>query len=463
MIIGMYKFGVRLIKQFMEISNCCMSECKVKERIFIIEDDFITIQYIRSILSEFDFEIAGVADNSIDAYTRIEETRPDLILIDISLSDSVSGIDIAKELDKQYNIPVIYITSHKDVDIIQSTRSTNPYGYLIKPIDPIILYSTIYLALNQIKIKEERDSAQTDYQRIFDLSLDMICISNKKDYFIKVNPAAEDILGYPEHELLNKPYTEFIHPDDHKKTIDAVKFMFSENKPVKPFVNRYLQKDGKCRWIEWTSKPVADEGVIYSVARNITEQKRNEEKLKLNEDRLSALLKLNEMSDQPLDSITDFVLEVSIDLTRSEIGYLAFLNEDETILTMYSWSKTAMKTCKLSSKPKKYEVKETGLWGEAVRQRQPVITNDYQKPNPLKKGYPSGHVAIKRHMNIPVFDKDKIVIVAGVGNKTGPYDDSDVFQLSLLMDGLWKIIQRRNADEAIQNSGIKNYRINWFN
>ena len=79
-------------------------------------------------------------------------------------------------------------------------------------------------------------------------------------------------------------------------------------------------------------------------------------------------------------------------LTSSTIGYLAFVNEDETVLTMHSWSKTAMAACAIIDKPIVYPVATTGLWGEAVRQRKPVITNDYQVPNPLKKGHPEGHV-----------------------------------------------------------------------
>ena len=107
-------------------------------------------------------------------------------------------------------------------------------------------------------------------------------------------------------------------------------------------------------------------------------------------------------------------------LTNSKIGYLAFMNEDETVLTMHSWSKTAMAQCAIIDKPIVYPVVNTGLWGEAVRQRKPVITNDYQAPNPLKKGHPEGHVKVLRHMNAPVFDGDRIVIVAGRGQQGCP-------------------------------------------
>ena len=76
-----------------------------------------------------------------------------------------------------------------------------------------------------------------------------------------------------------------------------------------------------------------------------------------------------------------------------------------------------------------------------------MITNDYAAPNPYKKGYPEGHVEIRRHLNIPVFDGDRIVAVAGVGNKDEDYDESDVRQLTLLMNGMWWQIKRQRAED----------------
>ncbi|HEY6008158.1 MAG TPA: PAS domain S-box protein [Geobacteraceae bacterium] len=169
-----------------------------------------------------------------------------------------------------------------------------------------------------------------------------------------------------------------------------------------------------------------------------------------NESRLGALVRLNEMSASSLKEIADFALEEAVRLTRSTIGYVAFVNDDESLLTMYSWSREAMGECAIADKPLEYPLATTGLWGEAVRQRRPVITNDYAAPTPFKKGYPPGHVDVRRHMNAPIFDGERIVIVAGVGNKDEVYDETDVHQLTLLMQGMWRLIQRRRAEEALQ-------------
>lgn len=174
-----------------------------------------------------------------------------------------------------------------------------------------------------------------------------------------------------------------------------------------------------------------------------------EEALRLDESRLEAVWQLSQMTKATLKEITDFALEEGVRLTKSKIGYLAFMNEDETVLTMQAWSKTAMAQCAIIDKPIVYPLETTGLWGEAVRQRRPIITNDYAAPNPYKKGYPEGHVEVRRHLNIPVFEGDRIVAVAGVGNKDEEYDESDVRQLTLLMNGMWWQIKRQRAEEAL--------------
>ena len=182
-------------------------------------------------------------------------------------------------------------------------------------------------------------------------------------------------------------------------------------------------------------------------ARFITERKRTDEERALNMQRAQALLQLNQMTEATLPEITDFALEEAVRLTRSKIGYLAFLNDDESILTMHSWSKSAMEECAIVDKPFHYPVVNTGLWGEAVRQRRAIITNDYFADNPWKKGFPSGHVSVFRHMNTPIFNGDKIVIVAGVGNKETEYNKTDVQQVSLIMQGMWRLIEKKRAEK----------------
>ncbi|KAF0219740.1 MAG: PAS/PAC sensor signal transduction histidine [Geobacteraceae bacterium] len=270
------------------------------------------------------------------------------------------------------------------------------------------------------------------------------------------NESYARITGYGKDEILEMHVWDFMEPGPQKDSLPAyLHRLVQEQAPPTPYSCRNLTKDGRFIdvQIDWTYRRNEGGQVIgfVCIISDTTERKRAESAHRLNESRLDALARLYEMTDAALHEITNFALEEAVRLTKSTVGYLSFVNEDETVLTMYSWSRHAMKECRISETPLEYPVAATGLWGEAVRQRKPVITNDYQA-TPYKKGYPEGHVELRRHMNAPIFDNGRIVIVAGVGNKEEEYDETDVRQLSLLMQGMWQLIQHRRTIDALRNS-----------
>ena len=122
-----------------------------------------------------------------------------------------------------------------------------------------------------------------------------------------------------------------------------------------------------------------------SLGENIKEIKQAEQSLKFNFERSETLLKLNQMRDATVNELMKFAFTEAVRLTKSKIGYLAFLNEDETILMMQLWSRNVMTECAIDDKPIHYPVETSGLWGEAIRQRKAIITNDYNAPNPFSK------------------------------------------------------------------------------
>ncbi|HPS01820.1 MAG TPA: PAS domain S-box protein, partial [Candidatus Sumerlaeota bacterium] len=211
----------------------------------------------------------------------------------------------------------------------------------------------------------------------------------------------------------------------------------------------FWRADGTAFPVEYWSYPLSrDNQIIGAVVTflDITERKQMDKVRTLNSERTQALLQLNQMAEAPLQEITSFALEQAVRLTQSRIGYLAFLNEEETILTMHAWSKSAAEMCDMVDKPFIYPVEKTGLWGEAIRQRRPIITNDYAS-SPWKKGLSEGHVPIRRHMNVPIFANSRIVLVVGVGNKKEEYGEDELQQLTLLMEGMWRLLEHKREKE----------------
>ncbi|MBX9679831.1 MAG: SpoIIE family protein phosphatase [Gemmataceae bacterium] len=132
-------------------------------------------------------------------------------------------------------------------------------------------------------------SSEQDMGRFFDLSLDLFCIANFHGYFIRVNPNFSRVLGFPETELLVRPFTDFVHPDDLEAT-RSVMGQLLESKPVVRFRNRYWTASGAFVWFEWSARAVLEEGTIYATARDVTEQVGLEQEVATRQKRERALL-----------------------------------------------------------------------------------------------------------------------------------------------------------------------------
>ena len=122
--------------------------------------------------------------------------------------------------------------------------------------------------------------ASDELDRFFRLALELLCVASIDGHFLRVNPAFEHTLGYSRDELLATPFLDFVHPDDRAATIGAVADL-AEERDVVHFVNRYRCKDGSYRWLEWSSRAVADQGLIYAAARDVTDARARLEEIRV--------------------------------------------------------------------------------------------------------------------------------------------------------------------------------------
>ncbi len=158
--------------------------------------------------------------------------------------------------------------------------------------------------------------AEQELERIFDLSLEMLCIAGFDGRFKRVNPAMTKTLGYDEHELLSRPFLDFVHPDDREATVREMEAL-SEGKPTIHFENRYLCKDGSTRTLAWMAMPVTDEGVIYATARDMTTVREANERARKLQSELAHVGRLSTMGEmattlahelnQPLYALCNFI------------------------------------------------------------------------------------------------------------------------------------------------------------
>jgi len=133
-----------------------------KNNILVVEDESIVSKDIQQSLKKLGYNISGAASTGEKAITLANETRPDLILMDIMLKGDMSGIEAAEKIKEEFNIPVIYLTAYADENTLSRAKVTEPYGYIIKPFKEIDLHTSIEMALYKHG-KEQEVLKQRDF------------------------------------------------------------------------------------------------------------------------------------------------------------------------------------------------------------------------------------------------------------------------------------------------------------
>ena len=133
---------------------------------------------------------------------------------------------------------------------------------------------------SQIGLFVERKRAEEELDRFFTLSPDLLCIANFDGYFLRLNPSWERTLGFTREELLAKPWLDFVHPADREATVGA-KSTIVNDAQLTNFENRYRCADGTYKWLQWTAVSYQDLGLIYAVARDVTDRKRADLELEI--------------------------------------------------------------------------------------------------------------------------------------------------------------------------------------
>lgn len=125
-------------------------------KILIIEDDEVTALNLKMSLEKLGYEVLSLANEETSAQNKIKIYNPDIVLIDIGLKRHDGGIEIANFIRTKMPRPFIFLTSHSDSSTLEKAKLTEPFGYIVKPFDPLNLHSTIQMALYRFEEEKKR-------------------------------------------------------------------------------------------------------------------------------------------------------------------------------------------------------------------------------------------------------------------------------------------------------------------
>ncbi len=306
------------------------------------------------------------------------------------------------------------------------------------------------------KVKEYLDgllrSTGEDIQRFLDEHPEVVAHCARLVHFTMMNDPAMAQLGITHPDQMKDGLAEVLT----EQGLDVFKSQlvrFWQGEYVFRQINIYKTPNGETgqSWIHLTIPPGYEDtwGKVIVSVLDITDRHKMEQALRQNEMRLEALLELNRMRDASDKQIANFTLEKGVAITASRNGFLMFVDETETEGQMYSWPVKTSQDEHTGRDPQLFKTMDANIWAETIRQRKAYIENDYAGRLAGGDDLPEGHTPISRFLCIPIIERERVVLIGGVANKDAPYDDLDERELTLLYEGMWQILKRRSAEEAL--------------
>ena len=178
-------------------------------------------------------------------------------------------------------------------------------------------------------LHKDKEQRLTNHDLLFDLSNDLLGIFNMEGKFVKLNPAFSKIFGWSDEEFMKMNFIDFVHRDDKQSTLEAMKVL-ENGLPLANFTNRYIIKSGEIKWIEWTSTPQNESGLVYTIGRDVTEFTNRKELLTRSELKYRGLFE----KSQGILSIHDLDGNF-LDVNEAGLNASGFYKEEMTNFSLY--------------------------------------------------------------------------------------------------------------------------------
>ncbi len=348
----------------------------MNKRILIVEDDELMVIVLSQLFEKLNYEICKTVTEGEEVLEAVKETSPDLITLDISLAGEMNGFDVAKQLyENGILTPIVFISAEINPERMEKSKTPNAYGFLVKPVNQDLLYSTIELAISRyeaekalaekeeqlaraneeleraneelIRSNEELRHSNDELEQTNDeLEESQIYLEQSKEKYKKlihtipygiaeidtdgiysfVSDPIYEIVGYEKGELIGKSIYDLMPAEDKAELNEFLKYAIKERPKPETHYNTNVRKDGELIrvQVDWDYKLDENDNVIgfYTIITDITEKQKAEERMKKNNAFLNAIYDNIEIGIFVVDVIDeqDFILAGSNSMHEKLIG-----------------------------------------------------------------------------------------------------------------------------------------------
>lgn len=242
-----------------------------RRRILIVHDSEAGAADLAARLDRLGYDPIATAGSSPHDIAVARTAMPDLVLI--SATHTAAWIDgpLADAIHAHVRVPVVALGAESERARVPTNGRVQPDDHIDTACSDGELRACIELAL----CRADAFAAVHELEGFFSVAINLFCFLDFNGRFRRLNEAWERTLGFTREELMSQPFIEFVHPDDRERTLQQNAAVRAGGQ-AKGFENRYVCKDGSYRWLQWNATSHPSERVIYSVARDVTEQKQLE-------------------------------------------------------------------------------------------------------------------------------------------------------------------------------------------
>ena len=268
-----------------------------KPKILIVEDERVVAEDIQRSLEQIGYTVPAIAGSGDDALKFVKQFIPDLILMDIVIRGSMTGIETAEKILADYDVPIVYLTAYADEKTLEEAKLTAPAGYILKPFNNRELQSTIEMAIYKHRTDQKlRENEAWLYTTLSSIG-DGVIATDKKGSIRFVNKVALDLMGYSSHEIKSKNITDVFKIVDKTSGLPCQNLTFFTIQHGKTAYLKegsvLLTRDGSTVPVDGNSSPIFDDrgkvaGAV-KVFRDISARLRAEEAIRTSEEKYRTL------------------------------------------------------------------------------------------------------------------------------------------------------------------------------
>lgn len=306
-------------------------------RIMIADDEAVVTAHPMEHLTSAGYEVVGCSCTGEEAVTMARQLEPDLVLMDIVMPGKLDGIDAARIIRRETDIPIIFITAYTEREIVEKAKSIEPHGYMAKPLDTKVLEAAVDIALRKRDMERLLRDAEERYRSLTDDVLDSsavgIFVLDADFRIIWINWAIEryfdlkrkSVLGKDKRRLIRDRIKNiFEHPESFAERVLAT---YDNNTYIESFECHVLPDSNREeRWLEHWSQPIASG--IYAGGRiehyyDITGRRQAEKLLRIQHELSFALC-----STSNLKRALDLLLEAACRIDGIDCGNVYLENRE---------------------------------------------------------------------------------------------------------------------------------------